>query len=418
MEDRLQFREHVLASCGAAAMEIAELLAYNENVFSLSMEGFNLPLDDEPFVDVWGGYADEVANAGTILPLADHLVQFRFPIEAGMSETPEYVAATRRGRFSESAPPGPGCGLISPQTCRLVIHPTSAGRIPLIIAGVREDFVTLVRALTHKNEPAAVPLSMGATMVAGFNNWHRIHVLRREYERRGGTEWDKEFQNVKAQKHLYQDRFIILSRGPYSGTTASDLQLDKGEWLALSLLIRREHECAHYFTRRVFSSMRNNLLDELIADYFGVTAAAGSFRADWVLRFFGLELFPQYRTGGRMENYLGKPPLSGGSFKVLQTLLLRAAHNVEIFDRTQVPRPRSIRIQAATFAALAGLTMEELASEEGPELLRKKFAGCLAALAPVAEGLRVQTGESSSVTELNRQERKRNETSASFVRNP
>jgi hypothetical protein len=417
MKNRLQFREHVLASCGAGAGEIAELLSYNENVFSLPMDELSFPLEDEPFVGAWRGYAEEVMEAKNLHPLAAHLPQLRFPIAAGISIEPEYVAATSRGWFSAAESPGLGCGLISPETCRLLIHPTSAGRIPVIIAREREDFVILVQALTRKNEPAPVPSSMGATMVAGFNNWDRIHGMRREYERRGGLEWDQEFQRIKTQKHLYQDRFILLSSGPYSGVKASDLGLDTEEWRALSLVIRREHESAHYFTRRVFSSMRNNLLDELIADYFGVTAAAGSFRSDWVLRFFGLESFPRYRPGGRMENYRGKPPLSDASFKVLQTLVMQAAHNVEAFDRAQARQPRSIQIQAAIFAALAGFTMEELASAEGPLLLEEKFAGCSRGLASPQRGVGRSAGEKSPAIELSRQERERNETSAPFARN-
>jgi hypothetical protein len=397
MKNRLQFREHVLASCGAGSREITELLSYNENVFSLPMDELSFLPEDEPFVSVWQGYAQEVTEAKSIHPLAAHLVQLRFPIVSGISQRSEYIAATSRGVFSAADSPGLGCGLISPETCRLLIHPTGAGRIPVIIAREREDFVALVRALTRKNEPVDVPASMGAAMVAGFNNWDRIHRMRREYAQRGGTEWEQEFQRIKTQKHLYQDRFILLSSGPYSGVKASDLRLDPEEWLALSLVIRREHECAHYFTRRIFSSMRNNLLDELIADYFGVTAAAGVFRADWVLNFFGLESFPRYRPGGRMENYRGKPPLSDASFKVLQTLLMRAAHNIEAFDRTQARQPYSIQIQAATFVALAGFTIEELASEEGPLLLREKFAGCLKALASLQrERVPIMAGEKSS----------------------
>ena len=46
--------------------------------------------------------------------------------------------------------------------------------------------------------------------------------------------------------------------------------------------------------------MRNNLHDELIADYAGITAAIGHYRAAWFLRFLGLEDYPTYRPGGRL----------------------------------------------------------------------------------------------------------------------
>ncbi|MDT3702963.1 MAG: hypothetical protein ROZ36_07965 [Thermincola sp.] len=137
---------------------------------------------------------------------------------------------------------------------------------------------------------------------------------------------------IDPQKELYQDKFIILSDGPYSAVPAESLGLSEEEWRRLSLIIRREHECTHYFTRRLFSAMRNNLLDELIADYMGIVSAVGSFRADWFLRFVGLEHYPQYRTGARLENYRGDPPLSDGAFKILWTLVKLAAERLEAYD--------------------------------------------------------------------------------------
>ena len=46
--------------------------------------------------------------------------------------------------------------------------------------------------------------------------------------------------------------------------------------------------------------MRNNLLDELIADYMGITAAAGQYRSDWFLRFMG---WSRFRPTGRAPGY-------------------------------------------------------------------------------------------------------------------
>ena len=69
-----------------------------------------------------------------------------------------------------------------------------------------------------------------------------------------------------------------------------------------------EHECAHYLTKRVTGSMSNNLLDELLADYVGIVAAAGTYRGDWALEFLGLEDYPAYRNGARLQNYRGSPP--------------------------------------------------------------------------------------------------------------
>ncbi len=214
-------------------------------------------------------------------------------------------------------------------------------------------------------------------MVAGYNNWSRVGELRSRWEARDPAArecatWGEEFQRLQATPELYQDRFILLSDGPYSAVPAADLGLEEGEWRAMSLLIRRDHECAHYFTRRLFGSMRNNVLDELIADYAGLVAATGRFRADWFLRFVGLEGFPSYRPGARLDLYRGKPPLSDGAFRVLQALVERAARNLERFD---AGRDRSRPGDTAlTVAALASLRLDELAADGAEERLTQAVA--------------------------------------------
>lgn len=369
------FRHSVLASFGAKNGEQAELLEYNRNHFNLeNVNSHHFPIADEPFVAAWDGYARDVREAGTVAALAKYLVQLQFPVREGISQSAEYLASTRQGAaplVNESDAPV----WEAPHSCRVVVHQTAAGRIPLIIAEQRDDFVYLVRALTRRNEPAAIPASMGACMVAGYNNWHRIGRLRDEFLATAppGSSWSEEFQRVRTQPDLYQDRFIILSSGPYSGVKAAELGLDESTWLSLSLDIRREHECAHYFARRVFSSMRNNLLDELIADYFGISAATGRFRADWLLRFMGLESFPTYREGGRLQNYRGKPPLSQDAFVVLQRLVRAAAINLEAFDREHVPEWTHLALEPAIYSALATLTLEEMGAETGAEILVNRF---------------------------------------------
>jgi hypothetical protein len=140
--------------------------------------------------------------------------------------------------------------------------------------------------------------------------------------------------------------------------------LKEPQWQRLSLTIRLEHECTHYFTRRLFDSMRNNMLDELIADYRGIVAATGYYRADWFLRFLGLESFPNYREGGMLQNYRGQPPLSDGAFKILQALAIAAAENLERFDAEYADKLRDSNIQPLMLMSLAYLTLEELASLE------------------------------------------------------
>lgn len=112
--------------------------------------------------------------------------------------------------------------------------------------------------------------------------------------------------------------------------------------------------------------MQNRMLDEFIADYAGIKAAIGSYRADWFLRFIGLENSGDYRAGGRMTNYLGEPPLSHGAFRILQQVIRLAAHHLETFDRTS---EHSHDLYAA-IRTIAGLSLEELASEEALERLQ------------------------------------------------
>jgi hypothetical protein len=116
--------------------------------------------------------------------------------------------------------------------------------------------------------------------------------------------------------------------------------------------------------------MRNHLLDELMADYAGLVVAAGRFRADWFLRFLGLEDFPRYRPGGRLDLYRGDPPLSDGAFRRLQRTVYEAAHRVESFDAER-RSPPTLTETALTLAALATFRLDELAAEGAESRLRQ-----------------------------------------------
>jgi hypothetical protein len=365
------FRAAVLSDLGATGSELDELLAYNQNLFdhtALKLP-LALPLADEPFVETWAGYAGEAEKKGVFACLRERLVQLRFPIQVGISQNTGYRAAARQGKPVEGLAEATGLTLNAPERLQLVLHHSPAGRIPLLITGERADFVALVQALTHSNEPESIPDSMGATMVAGYNNWERVHLYRRQWQQNNPFgNWAEEFKRLLNQPELYQDRFILLSDGPYSGVAAAEMGLSEAEWRQASLVIRREHECAHYFTRRVFGSMRNNLLDELMADYMGIAAAAGHFRADWFLRFMGLEAYPAYRPGGRLENYRGQPPMSDSALRVLQRLVKQAADNLEAFDAGHTPQREGMLL------ALSYVTMEELASAQAGNFLGQALA--------------------------------------------
>lgn len=373
----------LLADLGASPEEARELLAYNENVFDLKALGpeTRFPLPDEPFVAFWEERVRESRDrgpGGAFAVLREHLPQLAFPIRQGISETEPYRAATRRGVPVETIPEATGLELEHPEAIELVIHESPAGRISLLIARRRPELAALIQALTKRNEPVPVPGSQGALMVSGYNNWSRINELRRAWEAlepsaRETATWAEEFQRIQGRRELYQDRFILLSDGPYSAVPAADLGLAEEEWRELSLAIRRDHECTHYFTRRLFGSMRNNALDELIADWAGLTGATGRFRAAWFLRFMGLEDYPRFRPGARLEIYRGDPPLSDGAFLILQRLLVEAAANLERLDARLAEVPRTPAGRALAIASLASLRLEDLASENAESLLRERL---------------------------------------------
>ena len=178
--------------------------------------------------------------------------------------------------------------------------------------------------------------------------------------------------NIKPHHQLYQDRFIILNDGPYSGVSAKHMGMEEDEWRETSLVIRREHECAHYFTKRVLGTMRNHALDEILADAMGIIGATGRFRSDWFLRFFGLENFPLYRRGARLENYRGDPPLGEEAFSLLKGVVHRIAFVLEnIGDSLPVS---TVDGRVAILLSLAGLGLTELAGEQGSDLLLAAIA--------------------------------------------
>jgi len=371
--DRQQERRQCLRALGASGDVLDETLRYTDHVFDLETidPEVTLPLADEPMVDCWQAWVDEAKRAGGLRVLGRYLPQLRFPIRAGMRDDPAYLNATLRGRLPATDADTLWSEIDDPASVELELYGSLAGHIPLITTRERQSFVALVRALGRRNEPAPVADSMGALMLAGYNNWQRIETLRNNWQKQqeeaGGTEpWREAFARLRSQKQLYQDRFILLNDGPYSAVPAADLGLDDSTWRRLSLCLRRDHECAHYLTRRLFGVMRSHLLDELVADYAGIVGAVGRFRDDWFLHFMGLEDFPVYRRGGRLENYRGEPPLSAGGFICLQQLVWRAAANLAAYDN-QLPTQRSVIEHASSLIGLASLHLETLAGPEGAQ---------------------------------------------------
>jgi uncharacterized protein DUF7005 len=366
MSLRTDHRTAILTGMTPDAGVIGELLSYDRDGFGDELPRRRVPMADEPFVDTWRTYAHDVSEHG-IGCLADRLVQLQFPVADGISETDAYRAATRRGDHAGTAA-RLTLNLCQPEACSILIHWTWAGSIPVIQTGCREDFVSLLRAFTMRNEPRPVPESMGACIVGGYNNWDRFEQAKQRWmlEHPGQA---FTFGCVADATEEYRDRLILLSPGWYSHVPPERLGLSESTWRDLSLAIRREHESTHYCTRRLFSVMRNSLLDEIIADACGIVAALGAFRADWLLAFLGLDQFPLCRAGGRIHNYRGTPPLSDAAFSVLQRMVVSAATNLERFTRAHrgdMEGPLGILLLLVT---LSRMSVETLSSEDAGVLL-------------------------------------------------
>ncbi len=359
-------RQALWRAHGASPEEAAELLAYAHSpLHETALARQSLPLPEPACVTAWERYVAEAEREGAEAVLRRVLVQLRFPIAAGMSQDAAYQAATRRGQLPLE--PGPGVSFARPDGLRLGLHGTPAGRVPVVIARERADFEALVRAVTRRNEPEAVPASMGACTIAGYNNWERVATLRRAFEAEHPEDWDGSgwaaaFRELIPMKDRYQDRFMLLSSGPYSATPATAMGLADDEWRAASVRLRLEHECTHYFMRQAFGAMRKSLLDELVADYMGLVEALGAFRLDAFLLFMGLESHPDYRAGGRLQNYCGE--LSPGALVVLRDVVVRAAGNLAELDPSRDRASFDVVDKARVIAALTRVGLEGLASAE------------------------------------------------------
>ena len=95
------------------------------------------PLDDEPFVESWRQYADEVNETGSIEVIRQYFPQLQFPITAGISQTADYLSAVRNGKWPTEPS---GFELHDPHECRILLHPSPAGTVPVIVVADRRDF--------------------------------------------------------------------------------------------------------------------------------------------------------------------------------------------------------------------------------------------------------------------------------------
>jgi hypothetical protein len=328
-----------------------------------------IPLPDEFLARDWEEYIKDIPQQGFLISLQQRLVQLNFPVREGMSQNSNYQMATRRGADTSTMSEATGVELEQPGNIEVYLYQTLAGRIPVMQVRNRSDFETLVRVFAHKNEPVLIPPSMGACMIKGYNNWDRVKKYKEKwhgdygYKENSDLLWKLEFEKMKSQTEFYRDTFLILSDKEYSNVPAEMLGIAGEQWRRLSLVLRREHEATHYCTLRFWGSARNHLLDELIADYMGLVAATGSYRARWFLCFMGLEDYPADRTGGRLANYIKDRELSGEAFKELMLYVSNAARNLETFSNGYAPGVYQGEGKYQMLLAMSKMNLIELASE-------------------------------------------------------
>jgi len=171
---------------------------------------------------------------------------------------------------------------------RLEIFESVAGPIPVVYPASTDDFEKLLHEIVFKGKDVPNIEKRGAQFVFG-----------------------------KTQ------RFIILTDKPYSGVPAKEMGLSEDEWLEKSMIIRKNHECAHYYTKRFLGSSKNHLHDELIADFNGLYAAFGEYRSFWFMHFFGIR-FDIYVEG-----------MSDTAASVIRELAAVAATGVEKWTKTK-----------------------------------------------------------------------------------
>ncbi len=201
-----------------------------------------LPLADEPFVASW----QEAEGKGVLDFLS---VKLELPVSDFQWEN---VGALKIS-FAESL----------------------GGRLPVMATQSHSDFRAMEALLNGRKKPQAYPPTVNA------------------------------FTMQTRAKQIYHHRVLLLNYAPYSNIPAEAMGLSESDWLIRSHRLRLRHECAHYETLRIFDDMKNNALDEIMADAMGQIAAFGNFDADRQRVFFGLTKGKDTCTG-RLSFYCQK----------------------------------------------------------------------------------------------------------------
>lgn len=334
--------------------------------------GNKQPFSEESNIEFWDDYSKNNTNENVFDLLKRCYPQLNFPIETGIEKSDLYKEFVFKGKIDLISLPV--ClELTDSKSIKFENNTCLAGKIPVLTISNEEDFVKIIQSLLHKNNPVDIPHSMGAVLVNGINNWERIKILKSQWLAKNPSgNWNQEFSNVILNKSLYKDKLIILSTKPYSNVSAKQLGLAEDIWISNSVSIRMEHEFTHLYTLKRYGYASNNLHDELIADYIGIVKTIGHYDKSWMFNFMGLEEYPKYRRGGRLENYVKDNRLSQEDFRQLTKIVKNAIETISFFDKN-LGKLNSDNDQICRMDALCETGLIELASENGAVLLLERY---------------------------------------------
>ena len=148
---------------------------------------------------------------------------------------------------------------------------------------------------------------------------------------------------------------LFLNGFVHDMNTAQELALDEKTWAEKSMLIRRSHECTHFFTKQRYGISNNILHDELMADFIGLYDAFGFYKAEWFLKFMGIIK----GNGNRMIVYTKN--LSPKVKEAVTVLIREAAYQLEKWSETEqflnMTNPERIRLlcQAGISQIISGI---------------------------------------------------------------
>jgi hypothetical protein len=347
-----------------------ELKAYLFNKFSLNDDYEVSSIVEDDGIQFWKETLFNFSGRKDIFGLLKECYsQLNFLIEKESDKIERYTDVVLRGK-TNGVKLKDYLKLEDSKNIRFEVHESIAGKIPVLIIPHKEDFAKIVQSLVYKNNPVTIPSSMGAVLLNGLNNSKRLNMIKKNWlQNNPSGDWNTEFlDNVMPNKSLYKDKMIILSTKPYSNVKASQLGLTEDLWNSYSVSIRKEHEFTHLYTLKKFGQATDNLHDELIADYIGIIKTTWNYNKMWMLTFMGLENYPHYREGARLENYLKDSRLSSDDFRQLIKIVKNAIENIAVFDKC-IGKLRSTRDQMCRIDALCEIGLIDLASAKGADLL-------------------------------------------------